>query len=195
MLRHNDYWTNTDRQRTAAALRQVRDSIREAEKPDCAWRWKYLCLGMILAGLFILFFTSCAHAQEIPEDQAVKAIIGEAENQGYDGMLAVSCALRNRGTLRGVFGVNAPRVKKGLYTRGTYLKAKEAWNESKLDEANMTLDKYGTPILIDKCSFMKGANSWENLNAFGKPYWADTCKQTVIVKDHVFFKCPTPKRR
>lgn len=33
MLRHNDYWTNTDRQRTAKALRSVRDSIREAEKP------------------------------------------------------------------------------------------------------------------------------------------------------------------
>ena len=65
------------------------------------------------------------------DQKAILAIIGEAENQGYDGMLAVACAIRNRRTLQGVYGLNAPRVKHGLYTKRTYLESKKAWEESK----------------------------------------------------------------
>ena len=42
----------------------------------------------------------------IPEAQAVKAIIGEAGGQGWKAMRAVASALRNRGTLQGVYGVH-----------------------------------------------------------------------------------------
>lgn len=132
---------------------------------------------------FILIFSglSLAHADKIVisyDEKAIKSIIGEAENQGYDGMLAIACAIRNRGTLKGVYGLNAPRVKNNKYTKRIYLEAKQAWETSKkLIQWGGNYDASG------------GANHWENINQFGKPYWADKCIQTVIIKDHVFYRC------
>lgn len=130
--------------------------------------------------LILLLITACwflsgyAMASEvIPEEKAILAIIGEAENQGYEGMLAVSCAIRNRGSLKGVYGLNAPRVRHGLYTKGTWLLARKAWRRSSWGE-----------------SIVGQSNAWENTTAFGKPYWASSCEETVTIKDHVFFRCP-----
>ena len=50
----------------------------------------------------VMLISSCALAETIPTNDAVRAIIGEAGNQGYLGMLAVACGIRNRGTLKGV---------------------------------------------------------------------------------------------
>ncbi len=108
------------------------------------------------------------------DQKAILAIIGEAENQGVKGMEAVAYAIRNRGTLKGVYGLNAPRVKNNLYTKATWLQAQKAWKASASGQ-----------------DITNGANAWENLNAFGKPYWADSCQETVTIKDHIFFKCPT----
>ena len=44
----------------------------------------------------------------ISDADAVRAIIGEAGNQSDSAMLAVASALRHRGTLQGVYGVNNP---------------------------------------------------------------------------------------
>ena len=41
---------------------------------------------------------------------AAQAIIGEAGGETFTTQVAVACALRNRGTLRGVYGVNNPVV-------------------------------------------------------------------------------------
>lgn len=139
-------------------------------------KYKYIFIGTLI-GWVLVFLASFVHASSIPDDKAILAIIGEAESQGFDGMLAVASAIRNRGTLQGVYGLNAPRVKKSLYTKGTYLQARKAWLQS----------ASGRDVVM-------GANSWENVNAFGRPYWIDTCKPTVTVKDHQFFVCPTPKK-
>lgn len=152
----------------------------------------------------LMFISSClgyvAHAESalapIPDDRAILAIIGESENQGKDGMLAVACALRNRGTLKGVYGEKNRRVKGGLYTKGTYLKAQKAWLESKRMVEPITENCYipepSKPhfnIPICPIDPTQGANSWENINEFGKPDWADTCEQRAIIKDHVFYYC------
>ena len=68
----------------------------------------------ILTTLFI-FLACCGCGvsyAEINDQQAVRAIIGEAGNQGERGMLALACALRNRGTLKGVYGLRAKHVDK-----------------------------------------------------------------------------------
>lgn len=106
----------------------------------------------------------------VPDKSAVLAIIGEAENQGADGMLAVACAIRNRGTLKGVYGVKAPRVVKGLYSKKTYQMAEKAWNDSK------------------RVDVTNGATHWENIKAFGKPYWVASMRETYRLKDHVFYR-------
>lgn len=177
------------------AYKLLTGSEPEIEKKETG---KDNLLWIILSSLFILLaivLQGCnAYALDIPEEQAIKAIIGEAENQGYDGMLAVACAIRNRGTLKGVYGLKSPRVVKGLYTKGTWLQAKTAWVTSKeLIETPNCLYFKGRPI-CPSGDVVYGANSWENINAFGKPYWVDTCQPTVLIKDHQFYICPTPKK-
>ena len=41
----------------------------------------------------------------VPDNQAVRAILGEGANQPYAAKLAIACVIRNRGSLRGVYGI------------------------------------------------------------------------------------------
>lgn len=125
------------------------------------------CIGI---ALLILIFATCALADQINDTDAIKAIIGEAENQGYDGMLAVACAIRNRHTLNGVFGIRGNRVRNKLYSTETLQYATKAWHDS--DEHDIT----------------NGATHWENIKAFGNPYWARNMIKTFQYRDHVFYK-------
>jgi hypothetical protein len=108
---------------------------------------------------------SCA---EIPDKLAIRAIIGEASNQGFRGMLACACALRNRGTLKGVYGVKAKHVDRE--PRWVWVQAGKAWEESKTNDITL------------------GATHWENVKAFGTPYWAKSMKKTVKIGNHQFYK-------
>ena len=126
--------------------------------------------------LLLLVFTVALSAQAnspIKDDLAVRAIVGEAANQGKQGMLAVACALRNRGHLGGVYGVKNPVADK--QPAWVWKQAQEAWKLSK------TKDITG------------GADHWENVNAFGKPTWAKSMTQTVVIKDHAFFRSKKAK--
>ena len=64
----------------------------------------------------------------IPTSLAVRAIIGEAGGESFTTQLAVACALRNRGTLQGVYGVDNPVVAKASHR--TFLRAQRAWAQS-----------------------------------------------------------------
>lgn len=64
--------------------------------------------------------------------QAVRAIVGEASNQGYKCMTYVAHAIRNRGTLKGVHGVYARHNdNESAYT---WEMAQTAWDESKIEK-------------------------------------------------------------
>ena len=52
--------------------------------------------------------------------EEVLAVIGEAEGEPPQGKEAVACALNNRGTLYGVYGLRAKRVVHHLYSLDTY---------------------------------------------------------------------------
>lgn len=133
-------------------------------------------VASILACGIMLLVGSCvnAHADSIPENKAVLAIIGEAENQGAQGMLAVACGISNRGTLKGVYGLNAPRVKAGKYSKTTYDLALSSWRHVMQSD--------------DTCNFLGGATMWENIDAFGKPSWYNNVIETYRYKNHIFFK-------
>lgn len=121
--------------------------------------------------IILILSIGIAQAATVPynDRNAILSIIGEGENQGYTGMLALAGAIRNRGTLKGVYGIKAPRVVKRLYSKATYVMAEKAWMES---------------LRVD---ITKGADHWENIKAFGKPYWAASMKETYRYKDHVFY--------
>jgi hypothetical protein len=105
---------------------------------------------------------------EISNDKAVRAIVGEAANQGRCGMLAVAGAIRNRGTLRGVYGVKNPIAdKQPAYV---WQRAREAWAMSATNDIT------------------RGATHWENTKAFGKPYWASSLTITTNIGCHTFYR-------
>lgn len=127
--------------------------------------------GLFLSGAMILtscFLWSATGRAEIARSQAINAIVGEAENQGLKGMTAVAEAIRNRGTLKGVYGVKSPRLKKA--PKWVFAMASKAWDESQ------------------KSNLVKGATHWENTKAFGTPYWVKSMQKTATIKDHVFYR-------
>jgi spore germination cell wall hydrolase CwlJ-like protein len=102
-------------------------------------------------------------------DKEVLCIIGEAEGEGYIGMLAVGEAIRNRGTLKGVYGCKAPRVVGRKYSNATLKIATKAWLDSK------------------NTNTVKGATHWEG-TAFKVPYWAKSMKVTATIGRQRFYK-------
>jgi len=133
------------------------------------------CIGLILAGLAIglVLFKGCtlAHA-EITEDKAIKAIIGEAESEPYAGKLALARSLRVRGTLKGVYGINAPRVRAMRYSNKTYQEAKRAWKESK-DLKGWTASGWGNK---------------EDVKKFKQTAWFKKCVIVAKIGQHYFYR-------
>ena len=121
----------------------------------------------IITTIILGTMTFDSHAYNIREDQNIRAIIGEASNQGYQGMLAVACGIRNRGTLKGVYGVNAKHID----NEPNYIwkLAEKSWIESEHNRIH-------------------SGTHWENIKAFGKPYWAESMVEVYRYKDHVFYK-------
>lgn len=138
----------------------------------------------IIAGAIITMLSAApVHAKEVPAidpDRAVKTILGEAEDQGPTGMLAVANTIRNRGTIKGFCGYHAIAEVQGAYVRITnkgtrripdrvVLEAKDAWKKS------------------ETVSLHSGTH-FENVKAFGLPAWAKDMQQVYACGDHVFFK-------
>jgi hypothetical protein len=116
----------------------------------------------------LCLLASAAGSAPISEADATRAIVGEAANQGYEGMLAVASAIRNRGTLRGVYGLKNPVADK--QPGWVWARARQAWHASTTNDITA------------------GATHWENVKAFGTPAWARAMHKTVLVKDHQFFR-------
>lgn len=104
----------------------------------------------------------------IDDSKAIRAIVGEAANQGKAGMLAVAGALRNRDSIKGVYGFRNPIADK--QPGWVWKRASEAWFMSKTNDIT------------------KGSTHWENTKAFGKPYWAKSLTVTTNIGSHTFYK-------
>lgn len=133
-------------------------------------------LAMIVGVLFIavLFMAHPAKAEEIPQE--VYCVIGEAESEGYGGMLAVSEAIRNRKALmgdkylQGVYGCRSPRVIGKKYSLEVLETALQAWTDSELDG-----------------DITHGAQFWEG-KSFKKPYWAKKMTMTLDFENQRFYR-------
>lgn len=163
----------------ARYLKEVHRSLL-SQREDCEARqtpqvWLMLTL-LVIGVILIVSHCNVAHAA-VSDDIAVRCIIGEAENQGYDGMLAIGYAIHNRGSLRGVYGCRSVRVLAHLYDVDTYADAVSAWREVK--------EKWGHDITF-------GATGWGNnsdIRTFERHAWWNHCDVTVIIGDHTFYKC------
>lgn len=126
---------------------------------------------------FQLFFIAdlvCAKqvVSAMCKNNIVDAIIGEAEGESYKGKLAVACAIKNRKTLRGVYGVKAPRVVNRKYSSFVFVQAVKAYEESNVKGA---------------CDFIDGASFWEGTK-FKTPYWAKNMVVTATIGNQRFFR-------
>lgn len=130
----------------------------------------------IICLLALLVFQPVKQTQAYPkltDESAILAIIGEAESEIYLGKLAVAEVIRRRGSLKGIYGVNSPRVKNRKYSQETYLEARSAWFESL--KTNVSL----------------GAQGWGNkadLIQFRKSKWFQTCEIVTQIGNHYFWK-------
>lgn len=174
--------TPEQRKDTADALRSGRSQERHLRFCTCQFceltpqtkPWWFRMLRKI--GFLVLFLAIQTQSFAYTDEQAVKAIIGEAENQGEQGMIYVACAIVNRGTLKGVYGLNAPRVEHHKYSEVVLNEAQTAWALVHKEDG------------WQECAAVKGASNWENTTAFGLPGWAKQMKVVLVYRDHKFFK-------
>jgi hypothetical protein len=130
-------------------------------------KWVLIILTTIIC---LLLYSIVANAKEIKDEEAVMCVIGEAEGEGEIGMEAVAEAIRNRGSLKGVYGCSAPRVRKQLYSDRILHQAQRAWERSAGD-GDITF----------------GATHWEG-TAFKTPYWAKDMIVTATIGNQRFYK-------
>lgn len=123
-------------------------------------------------------FTHLSHTK-MRTPQAVAAILGEASNQGNDGMLAVACALRNRGTLSGVYGIKNPVVTQA--TPQVRAQALNAWHQSATAAGPRDLTG--------------GATHWGTREDVRKAAFYSRLTFTVKIGDHYFFRAPNSALR
>lgn len=131
--------------------------------------FKALLYGSILLLITCIpAYASPSKIQGIPEDLAVKCVLGEASNQGAKGMQAVGEVLRRRGSTKGLYGCK--NAVSGMASAKLRAQAREAWKAS--ERSNLT----------------KGADHFENVEAFGVPKWARSLKPVAKIGNHTFYR-------
>jgi len=118
--------------------------------------------------VLLLTFVSKAHAEKITDDVAVRIIVSEAADQGLKGMICIGEVLRRRASTKGFYGYKSNRSKN--QPEFVWKMAAKAWKQSL------------------HTNYTKGADHFENIRRFGKPWWVKHCVQTYEYKDHVFYK-------
>jgi len=140
---------------------------REEKASERCGAWILSSMRQAMATAVLLLALCVSAYAHVDDALAVRAIIGEASNQGYAGMLAVACGIRNRDTLKGVYGVKAKHVDNE--PKYVWDMARRAWAESETNRIH-------------------NGTHWENIKAFGKPYWVDSMTKVYECKDHIFYK-------
>ena len=115
-----------------------------------------------------------AEWDQTKEETYVQIIITEASGEPLDGQIAVCEVLRNRHwSTRGFAGIKRPDLREWLskQTPGTIDRALAAYRRARA----------GSQIT-------KGATHFENVEAFGTPYWAKGMTRVGKIGRHTFFK-------
>ena len=114
----------------------------------------------------LLFFSGCAQAYTMKD--AVRTIVGEASNQGYKGMVCVAEVIRHSASLKGFYGFKAMQTRQ-----------EPAW------VWKMATKAYYASAMTN---YTAHADHFENVTAFGHPYWVNSCVKVFAYKNHVFYK-------
>lgn len=129
---------------------------------------KSIGIGILIVTGGFWFLGSDTNPHALTKSRVVDTIIGEAEAEPYKGKLAVACAIRERGNLKGCNGWKSERVRGHKYSPKVFVDAVRAYEESR--------DK-------NKCMFVNGADSWWTRSKMFN------CPRIAKVGRHYFFNC------
>ena len=125
-----------------------------------------------LLGVCLLLQPVLVSAAPSLEEQV---LVGEAANQGYDGMYAVGCVLRNRGWRLDGFSAAKRADLYAFYLRQP-----------------AQVQRWATEIVArlhhDGIDTTGGATHYENVTAFGTPRWAQGQTPVKVLGSHTFWK-------
>jgi len=141
------------------------------------WRFGLLTVSSVV--FFLFCFLKSPQALQI--NPIALTIAGEAGGEGSQGMYAVACVIQNRSIRSGKDPEQV--VMKGFYgrtnkvTKGFYLIYKPYIDELvRRIQAGKLEDTTG------------GATHFENIEAFGRPYWAKRMMITKKIGRHTFYR-------
>lgn len=125
------------------------------------------------ATIIILLLLICSPAiAETSEDVAINCILGEARGEDYQSMVAIAEFIRKNGHDR-LIGCTAKIPNKDwvyMEKTGIIQRAFKAWHNS-----------------VDT-NLVKNSTHFENIEAFGVPYWAKNMTIVSKVGPHTFYK-------
>lgn len=143
---------------------ELEDELQEM--PDNIFSAGMLGVCLLMSGLMLI--GSCKVAHAYTDNQAIRVLVGEASNQGEIGMICVGEVLRHKGSIKGFYGYSARHSAKEPHW--VWEMARRAWISSKTS------------------NYTHFADHFENIHAFGTPYWVKYCVFTFEYRDHKFFK-------
>jgi len=128
----------------------------------------------ILSAIFLTFQKSVS--AQVAQPAYWQVIMAEAVSDGYQGMYAVACVIRNRGgDLHGFCG--SKRKDLSLFCSrqgGKFIRQAR-------DIERIVFEKNGPDIT-------HGATHFEAVERYGMPKWAKGMKVTARIGEHTFFK-------
>lgn len=150
----------------------------DVEPPNTETRAMLIVLLIVLlAFLIVVFFLKPAHAETSYPANLYQGLIVEACGEGYDGMYAVACVVKNRlnvGLNHGLCGLKKRGLDEFVRKQGAKIERVAK------DIVRKVFEQNGEDIT-------KGATHYENIEAFGTPYWAKSMVKTIKIKHHTFF--------
>jgi hypothetical protein len=180
--------------------REHKEEIELGFKPG--W-WKPILMYILATVVVLGGLTLCGvvRAEEIKESAAINAILGEARGEGEASMLAHAHAIRNRGTLKGVYGAKAEHTykvrrfdvhKKKMVTHRVkevilpelYQRAAKAWHTS-LDTPDPTDGATHWLSSQDIDKMMEKPKRWET--------WNRELEPTLTVGNTTFYRKRRPE--
>lgn len=140
------------------------------ETASCGTRFRGKTLA--IAAVLGLLFPVRGNCAQIDSQTAEKVIVGEAADQGLDGMIAVAEVIRNRGSLHGFASLKNKNLDKFVAKQpeDVRLRASKAWKLSR------------------HTNYTRGATHFDNIKEFGMPRWARGMVRTAVIADMTYFK-------
>jgi len=139
----------------------------------------------IMLLIFLLCLLSSVNASALDREIVYKTLIAEAVSEGETGMRAVACVIRNRSAINNLRVEDV--IAKGFY--GSKRKDLDEFVNNQGARYTKLARRIVKEIFIeDYPDVTNGATHFENIKAFGVPYWAKDMKQVAKIGSHTFWK-------